>query len=223
MSERRSVLQSERAGHHSLVQLAKKQAMQCYTRHAALILFLVVQELPSKEVERAIDAPDDSSLNPAAHGAAAATNLHKLPSGKMAVAPADVLKVASANELYDAVQQGIRDILLTEHMDLSTQAPDDLGFVLPLLPSTRSIRVRPLYLRCAMHSVTFPPCGSTGTCLVIAMSRYCSDFYSMSQRRISHRASTYHRVNCLPRLQLQRSALVRLLEPRHSEVVPAIL
>lgn len=103
---------------------------------------MVVQELPIKEGDRAIDAPDDSSLEPGAHGAAAATNLHQLPSGKMAVAPADVIMVTSAKELYDAVQQGIRDILLTEHLDLSTEDPDDLGFMLPLAPSTRSIRVR---------------------------------------------------------------------------------
>ena len=116
--------------------------MQRYKLHGVFISFLVVQELPSKEVERAIDAPDDASLEPGAHGAAAATNLHQLPSGKMAVAPADVIKVASAKELYDAVQQGIRDILLTEHLDLSAEDPDDLGFMLPLAPSTRSIRVR---------------------------------------------------------------------------------
>lgn len=122
-------------------------------------VLVVIQELPSRQVERALDAPDNSNLSPGAHGAAAASTLHQLPTGKMAVAPADVVNVTTAEELYDAVQGGIRDIQLTAHVDLSTQAADDLGFILPLLPSTRSIRVRPWHhCRCSVHSCACTPC-----------------------------------------------------------------
>lgn len=61
----------------------------------------------------------------------------------MAVAPADVVVVQNAKELYDAVAGGTRDIVLKAHMDMTGELADDLGFILPLLPSTRSIQVRP--------------------------------------------------------------------------------
>jgi hypothetical protein len=102
-----------------------------------------LQELPARQAALATDAPDEQSsgLSQGAHGVHASDALHQLPTGGMAVAPADVARVASAQELLAAVKEGRRDIVLTEHLDLSTQEVDDLGFVLPLMPSTRSIQV----------------------------------------------------------------------------------
>lgn len=59
-----------------------------------------------------------------------------------AVAPPQVTRVATAPQLIKAVAAGDRDILITDHIDLSNLPTDDLGFIMAVLPTTRSIRVR---------------------------------------------------------------------------------
>lgn len=58
------------------------------------------------------------------------------------VAPPQVTRVATAPQLIKAVAAGDRDILITDHIDLSNLPTDDLGFIMAVLPTTRSIRVR---------------------------------------------------------------------------------
>jgi hypothetical protein len=72
-----------------------------------------------------------------------AADKHPDVGSAVSVAPADVTFVNTAEQLLDAVSTGKRDIVVKAHLDLTALPTDEFGAVLTLLPSTRSIRVRP--------------------------------------------------------------------------------
>ena len=81
-------------------------------------------------------------------GSAVSAEVHSLPkSDSVSVSPADVTFVNTAEQLLEALSTGKRDIVVKAHLDLSALPTDDFGFLLTLLPSTRSVRVwRPPFL-----------------------------------------------------------------------------
>lgn len=70
-----------------------------------------------------------------------------------ALAPAQVTRVSTAMQLLSAVAAGARDIRIVAHIDLFEAPTDDLGFIMALQPTTRSIRVQfPPPPTCAAHA-----------------------------------------------------------------------
>jgi hypothetical protein len=86
-----------------------------------------------------------------------AADKHPDVGSAVSVAPADVTFVNTAEQLLDAVSTGKRDIVVKAHLDLTALPTDEFGAVLTLLPSTRSIRVRPGSPRFFFHVFVMVP------------------------------------------------------------------